>query len=783
MIRKEHIHMLALILLWMASGLTMLTITRRALWFDESWTWHVAWMSLGEGLQATARDRHPPLHTLLYHLWVRVAGDSELSLRWPSMAFGLLAMATAGQLHRRVWGTSWAGNLAIALTFLSPLWLEQMRQARMYTQLAFCVLISWWLMECFLERPALSRWFVWTLAGVALLFTHYYGVFPLAVESALLLAMRPNWRSLGWTAGRLAIIGLGMAMWMSIGGIRPGLFLPETSPPGLSRILSITVLALQSWVDAHWGKWSFMGFTMLVVSFLTSLLPPIRPVQRRWLLFTAGAIALPLLIMTGARGNLLNFAPRHILYAHPLVSIGIAGGLVQLHQWVAQRASERIRAAALLAIWMTGSAAAGGAFHNALALLQSEARAVRPEEEIVRDLRKRSAPGDLVLSIRAHWGIRYYWRRWQPLAELLEGPQAPIFSLTDPERYLRISLRSCPAFRRVWIVGWQEEFVDPMGLFPMWLLWNGFEESSQDIHGLSVRGYLVPCALEPPSAPWRISPVIFQNGVNLLGAQFRPPHPSDRLLGVALTWSRERPIQGPVKVFIHVHRATGELIAQEDFFLARGFTDIARWPQGQPMTVFAAVRLPERLKPDIYSVRIGLYDPETLMRISIQQPIPGLDAWLLATFPMEALTPMRPWKPLPVRAAVWQDGITLNAVWIQPDQTACPGETVEALTLWGYHEGSGWVAPYVAFVHLWDRAGRLIAQEDHPILEPSDLTAYRSGGGTTVISRFRFVIPHDISPGSYRLVIGRYHWPSLRRIPIGVEDHVELGSIEVRRCP
>ncbi len=48
MIRKERV--LALILLWMASSLIMRTITRRALWFDESWTWHVTEMSMGRRL-------------------------------------------------------------------------------------------------------------------------------------------------------------------------------------------------------------------------------------------------------------------------------------------------------------------------------------------------------------------------------------------------------------------------------------------------------------------------------------------------------------------------------------------------------------------------------------------------------------------------------------------------------------------------------------------------------------------------------------------------------------
>ncbi len=46
-------------------------------------------------------------------------------------------------------------------------------------------------------------------------------------------------------------------------------------------------------------------------------------------------------------------------------------------------------------------------------------------------------------------------------------------------------------------------------------------------------------------------------------------------------------------------------------------------------------------------------------------------------------------------------------------------------------------------------------------------------------------IPCDGKPGVYRLVIGRYLWPSIQRIRVGAADHVDLGRIEVRPpgCP
>ncbi len=769
---------LALILLVVMSGLTLMTIQRRAIWFDEGWTWHVARMPLEEGLLAAAHDRHPPLHPALYHFWIRVAGETEFSLRWPSVAFGLLAMALAWRLQRWIWGSPWTGGFAIVVIFLSPLWLEQMRQARMYTQLALCILLSWWSLERFLQRPAVGRWAVWTLASLSALLTHYYAIFPLTVKAALLMAARLDRQRLMGACATLAALSLGAIAWLVTGQVQPGLFLPEGHSPPLPRAFAAIGTATRSWLEAHWGALPPVGLAALLLTLLANVEPRSPSIRTRWLGLTLGSIAAPILIMAGERGDLLNFAPRHILYAHPLMGMGVAGGLARLFRGGLNRFPSPIRISMAGIVLAIGLIPVGYGARAALTLLQAEAVDGKPEEEVVRYLMEQSRPEDLILTLRAHWGIRYYWERWRPAAELREGPTAPVWDPGALDRWLRPSSPRCPGSRRVWVVGWQEEFVDPLGLFPMWLLWNGWEESSRRISGLSLREYRVPCALERPPEPEHDIPITFENGVRLLGAQFRPPHPTDRLLGVTLVWERTRSLHRPLKVFTHVYDERGSLVAQEDFPLARGFADIARWPPGQPMEIFAAIRLPEHVEPGLYPVRIGLYDPETMARVPVQRPYPGQDAWILGIFPAEILKADGPWRVLPVRKAHWEDGVTLGGVWIRPSLTVRPGQTMEVATLWDFRAGPGWTSPYVTFIHLWDEAGRLLAQDDHPILEdPGSIPGQPEG--VEIVSRFHLSIPCDVKPGIYRLVIGRYLWPSVQRIRVGTSDHIALGRIEV----
>lgn len=643
MIKKEQA--LALVLLGAASGMALWTIRYRPVWFDEGWTWHAARMSLGDGVRAAARDRYPPLHPLIYHLWMRAAGDSELSLRWPSVAFGLLTMAFAWRLHRQVWGPSWTGALAIVGIALSPLWLEQMRQARMYTQLSFFVLLSWWAMERWIKRPIVRNWILWVLSGLGALLTHYYAIFPIVVGAALQVYARRSWRGLVEAGTALAAIGVGTALWVLLGQIRLALFLPEEHIPSLPQFLAATNAALRSSALAYWGAMPPIGWALLLLTVLVNLGPHASAVQKRWFLFTGLGIALPIVVMAGGRGNLLNFAPRHILYAHPLVAMGWAGGVARLLRWSQRRPARPVRIGLAGAIWTASLIPVGYAGRSAWALLQAEANSPRAEEAAVRYLRSRAGPGDVVLTLRGHWGIRYYWQRWQPPAELREGPQGPVLTSADPSAWLSSPAQPCSGSHRIWIIGWQEEFVDPLGWFPAWLLWNGWEEDVQNIAGLSVRGYNVSCVLKRPPEPEGDLSVVFQNGIHLRGFRFRPPHPRDRLLGVMLTWERTLPLHGFLKVFIHIHDEKGNLVAQEDFPLARGFLNIARWPLGQPMTVFAAVRIPDALKPGSYAVRVGLYDPETMARVRIQQSSIDPDAWLLAILPAEFLNPPGPRQP------------------------------------------------------------------------------------------------------------------------------------------
>ncbi|MEM2446447.1 MAG: hypothetical protein QW734_07300, partial [Candidatus Bathyarchaeia archaeon] len=77
------------LMLFLVFNVCVRSLSLPSLWFDEGWSWHLARMPIPEMMRATAADRSPFLYYLLLHFWIRIAGESEWALRWPSVAFGV----------------------------------------------------------------------------------------------------------------------------------------------------------------------------------------------------------------------------------------------------------------------------------------------------------------------------------------------------------------------------------------------------------------------------------------------------------------------------------------------------------------------------------------------------------------------------------------------------------------------------------------------------------------------------------------------------------------------
>jgi len=571
-----------------------------SLWFDEGWSWHLARMPIPEMLQATAADRSPFLYYLLLHLWIRIAGESEFALRWPSVVFGLLAAALAGRIAARGWGRP-AGILTMLAMGLSPFWLYYVQEARMYAMLATGALAAFEGMEAILRKPTPLRFLIWTLFAAGTILTHYYGLFPAAVMAiglGLGSARRPAARR-RWAASMLGLLLLG-GPWLIFARerfVRPEDFLRP--PATLSGILSAL---------AH-GFWPGEGTWLPAAILALAALLRWNAFARRWAALTLGTTALTIATLVTVFPRFALFHPRYGIFLWALWVIGIGGGAARLGELLGaripglpRRTSGWIGAlfllplgAMLLVPWRTWWADPG--------------RGRDPYREAVAHVARQIRPGEAALALRANWAVLYYWERIGVPAPLWMGPESPVWDEAAVRAALEDARRRYgPAEGpwRLWLFGWQQEVVDPLGLFDGLLLENGFEVGGQPFGSLWVAYY----ETWPPFHGFAFTPLRadFEGKIELRGVHLRPPRWPGDLLGVTLAWARVGPVPRSPRMFVHVLDSAGHLVAQRDGPLPNDLVPISSWPPDHAFPVFIRVILPRDLH-GFYRIRVGLYDP------------------------------------------------------------------------------------------------------------------------------------------------------------------------------
>ena len=120
-------------------------------------------------------DNHPPLYYLFLKAWVSLFGFSEVSLRMPSVLFGVGTIYLVYKISKSLKIGNW--KLVIIMLATSPLHVYYSQEARMYSMAAFFAASTVY----FFVR---QKWIFFSLAILVLAFTDYmpwfmFPVFPI----------------------------------------------------------------------------------------------------------------------------------------------------------------------------------------------------------------------------------------------------------------------------------------------------------------------------------------------------------------------------------------------------------------------------------------------------------------------------------------------------------------------------------------------------------------------------------------------------------------------------
>ena len=192
----EFAHYTALTAIIVAGVVLRLTaLNRQSLWFDEIDVVVRAQRPLGQVLHTfIAAGENGPLYNILLALWIRVAGISEIAVRFPSAVAGVLAIPLVYLLGRRLAGAK-AGLLAAGLLAISPYHVWYSQEAKMYTMVVLLALASSYALVQALESDRPLWWVAYALVTTLLFYTHVATVLVFVAQSLYAIATRKTWRS------------------------------------------------------------------------------------------------------------------------------------------------------------------------------------------------------------------------------------------------------------------------------------------------------------------------------------------------------------------------------------------------------------------------------------------------------------------------------------------------------------------------------------------------------------------------------------------------------------
>ncbi|MFQ5593580.1 MAG: glycosyltransferase family 39 protein, partial [Anaerolineae bacterium] len=149
--KRSHLPILVSILL-LAYLLRVHRLGAQNIWWDEGLAiWAVRKSFAGTTLW-TAGDVHPPLYFWLLWPWTRLVGYSEFAARYITLIYGMLTVALAYPLGKRLasWQVGWLAALLVALSRFEVWWSQEMR---MYMLAGLMGMMgTYWLVQLVDER-------------------------------------------------------------------------------------------------------------------------------------------------------------------------------------------------------------------------------------------------------------------------------------------------------------------------------------------------------------------------------------------------------------------------------------------------------------------------------------------------------------------------------------------------------------------------------------------------------------------------------------------------------
>lgn len=257
-----------LVLVVLAFALRLYHLDYQSLWRDEVDAIIFARRGLSGLLPLFARPGHNgPLYYLVLHFWIRLAGDSQFSVRFLSLTCGVLAVPLMFKLGRR-WVGQRGALVAALLCATSPYLIWYSQEGKMYALLLFLSMVSTYVYLLALERNRIYLWVSYLVLTAASMYVHLLAVLLIAFHFLLFFVTWARYRHAlkSWLAtfAILALPYIPLARWQV-----PLLFSPFSTGHqfyALHEMLTILLFAFSLNLAPYRGLLPIAVFVFLLLA-------------------------------------------------------------------------------------------------------------------------------------------------------------------------------------------------------------------------------------------------------------------------------------------------------------------------------------------------------------------------------------------------------------------------------------------------------------------------------------------------------------------------------------
>ena len=487
-VRKARIRYALSALVLTAFALRADHLDFQSLWRDEVDAIAFATRALPRLLSTFAKPKeNGPLYFLLLRPWITLTGDSEFSVRFLSLAFGVLTLPLAYTLGRR-WLSTLGSMMGALLMAFSPYLVWYSQEAKMYTLITFLTMLSLYLYVEALARGRWSYWAAYVVVTSFCLYTHILAALIIPLEIVLFVVWWPRHRTRlkPWLAaiGCVTLPYIPLAFWE----IPLLLSSYETGHPfyPLSEILSTLFLAFSHGVSGVASPWLLILTSVLFMFLFLAGVFLVGDKKGLRLAMTGRGVTLLLYLFLPIIGMYLIslgmpiFADRYLIYVAPAFYLILGRGLA------AVKLQSNVVFALCLALVLTLNVQSIWA--------QSHIEIKSDFRSAARHFALRREPDDLTIFLMPYvrQTFEYYYRGdYRPA-------NSPCTNDGMSESKLEAILgKMTEGYRGIWLVASETEQCDSRGLVKGWLDGNGKLVAEKEFARVSLYRYELPV----PSAP------------------------------------------------------------------------------------------------------------------------------------------------------------------------------------------------------------------------------------------------------------------------------------------